>query len=88
MNNSLKHGAHLPIDDPQKRPRRGWIAQLISLVTMAVATNTRNIIAWLIDQIGVSSISTALVERTRRRDLTHGWTTAPANAPPETAATA
>ena len=42
----------------------------------------------LIDQIGVSSISTAPVERTRRRDLTHGWTTAPANAPPETAATA
>ncbi|WP_288785623.1 hypothetical protein [uncultured Microbacterium sp.] len=88
MNNSLKHGAHLPIDDPQKRPRRGWIAQLISLVTMVVATNTRKIIAWLIDQIGVSSISTAPVERTRRRDLTHGWTTAPANAPPETAATA
>ncbi|WP_281653369.1 hypothetical protein [Microbacterium aurum] len=79
MNSSLKHGAHLPIDDPQKRPRRGWIGQFISLVTMVVATNTRKIIAWLIDQIGVSSISTAPVARTRRRDLTHGWTTAPAN---------
>lgn len=71
MNNFLKHGAHLPIDDPQKRPRRRWIAQFISLVTMVVATNTRKIIAWLIDQIGVSSISTAPVERARRRDFAH-----------------
>ncbi len=81
MNNSLKHGAHMPINVPHLRPRRGWIAQLISLATMVVATNTRKIIEWLKGQIGVSSISSAPVERADRRDLSSGWTTDP-NAPP------
>lgn len=81
LNSSIKHGAFLPIDDPQKRPRRGWIAQYFALASMVVAMNTRKIIDWLIGQIGVTSISSAPVERAERRELDPGWTSTP-NAPP------
>lgn len=48
---------------------------------MVVAMNTRKIIDWLIGQIGVTSISSAPVERAERRELDPGWTSTP-NAPP------
>lgn len=82
VNKSLKDGRFAPVDDPEMRPRRGFIAQLFSITVMMAATNTRKIIAWLHAQVGVSSISSAPVRRERRRERTRGWTTQEANAPP------
>ncbi|KFC51324.1 hypothetical protein GY12_19080 [Micrococcus luteus] len=56
LNASLKNGAHMPIDT-QMRPRRGFAAQIVSLTVMVAATNTRKIIAWLHEQVGVTALS-------------------------------
>ena len=84
MNKSIKDGKFIPVDDAEMRPRRGWIAQLLSLVVMIAATNVRKIITWLFQQIGVSRIAAAPVKRKRRREATRGWTSDP-NAPPAAA---
>lgn len=81
MNKSIKDGKFIPVDDAEMRPRRGWIAQLLSLVVMIAATNVRKIINWLYAQVGVSRIAAAPVKRKRRREVTKGWTSDP-NAPP------
>lgn len=49
VNKSVKDGRFIPVDDPELRPRRGFIAQLFSLAVMIAATNVRKIIAWLSD---------------------------------------
>ncbi|MCM3578405.1 hypothetical protein M3686_09720 [Micrococcus luteus] len=86
LNASLKNGAHMSIDDTQMRPRRGFAAQIVSLAVMVAATNTRKIIAWLHEQIGVTPLSSASVKRARRRERTKGFTRAdefgPAYTPP------
>ncbi|WP_460828369.1 hypothetical protein [Nostocoides australiense] len=81
VNKSIKDGRFVPVDDPELRPRRGFIAQLFSLAVMVAATNVRKIIAWLHEQVGVSTISSAPVRRARRREVTKGWSIRP-NAPP------
>lgn len=81
VNKSIKDGRFIPVDDPELRPRRGFVAQLFSLAVMVAATNVRKIIAWLHEQVGISTISTAPVRHARRRDLTKGWSVVP-NAPP------
>lgn len=80
-NKSLKDGRFIPVDDPELRPRRGFIAQLFSLAVMIAATNVRKIITWLQEQVGVSNIAAAPIKRQRRREITKGWTIQP-NAPP------
>lgn len=86
LNASLKNGAHMPVDDTQMRPRRGFAAQIVALTVMVAATNTRKIIAWLHEQIGVTALSSAPVKRARRRERTAGFTQAdeygPAYLPP------
>lgn len=81
MNKSIKDGRFAPVDDAEMRPRRGWVAQLLSLVVMVAATNVRKIIDWLHGQVGLSRLSSAPVRRARRREITRGWTAEP-NAPP------
>lgn len=87
MNKSIKDGKFMPVDDAEMRPRRGWIAQLLSIVGMVAATNVRKIIDWLHAQVGISRLSSAPVRRARRREITKGWTAVP-NAPPAVAARA
>ena len=82
VNKSVKDGRFIPVDDPELRPRRGFIAQLFSLAVMIAATNVRKIIAWLSDQVGVTTIASAPIKRVRRREATRGWTTIEPNAPP------
>ena len=74
------------------RPCRRFAAQIISLTVMVAATNTRKIIAWLHEQIGVTPLSSAPVKRARRRERTAGFTradeygpayTSPGGLPPE-----
>lgn len=97
LNASLKNGAHTPVDDTQMRPRRGFAAQIVSLAVMVAATNTRKIIAWLHEQIGVTRLASAPVRRARRRERTAGFTqedeygpayTPPGGLPPERRETA
>lgn len=87
LNSSSKHGAHIPADDAQVRPRRGFVAQIIALTVIVAAVNTRKIIDWLHDQVGVTPLSSAPVETVRRRDRTIGYTEAdeygPAFDPPD-----
>jgi hypothetical protein len=81
MNKSIKDARFAPVDEPESRPRRGWIAQLLSLVVLVAASNVRKIVAWLYGHVGVSRIAAAPVRRKRRREATQGWTSVP-NAPP------
>lgn len=87
MNKSIKDGKFVPVDDAEMRPRRGWINQFLSLVTMVAATNVRKVIDWLHSQKGVTRVASVPLRRARRREVTRGWTVVP-NAPPDVAATA
>ena len=86
MNHSLKQNGSTRIDVPNNRPRRGWIAQFFALAMMVVATNTRKIIDWLLDNVENPTITTTPAKRARRRELTRGWTTTLPNGPPTIAA--
>lgn len=87
VNRSVKHGMFQTIKDPDKRPRRGWIAQFLAVTLMVAATNVRKIVAWFkdrADQTGPTPVSPR--RRARRRDLTDGYRSAPKNDPPDTLA--
>ena len=86
LNKSVKDGGFNPIDDPERRRRRGWAPQLIAIVVLIVATNTRKIIAWIEDRIDEAERP---VTRARRRVLSAGRklsSSADANAPPDSIA--
>lgn len=72
-----------PIDDTERRPRRGWIATLLAVVVMVASNNVRKIKDWLLERQGVATLEQhAPKKRARRRDLTNGYRLAPANDPP------
>lgn len=83
VNKSIKDGRFQPIDDTERRPRRGWIATLLAVVVMVAANNVRKIKDWLLERQGVATLEQRTPKkRARRRDLTNGYRLAPANDPP------
>lgn len=83
VNKSIKDGRFQPIKDTTRRPRRGWIATLLAVVVMVAANNVRKIKNWMLERQGVTAMEQRKPKkRARRRDLTNGYRTAPANDPP------
>jgi hypothetical protein len=83
VNKSIKDGRFQPIDDTERRPRRGWIATLLAVVVMVAANNVRKIKDWLLERQGVAALEQRKPKkRARRRDLTDGYRLAPSNDPP------
>lgn len=82
FNSSTKRGNFAPIDDPEWRPRRGWLAMLISALALVIATNARKIIAWAWATLDEQAGRLLPKKRARRRDLTKGYTQSLAQAPP------
>lgn len=65
------------------RTARGWIATLLAVVVMVAANNVRKIKDWLLERRGVPTMEQRKPKkRARRRDLTGGYRTSPANDPP------
>lgn len=82
INRSNKRGYYAPLNDPDWRPRRGWLNALIAGLAMIIATNVRKIIAWAWDQMDLANGYQKPRRRKRRRELSAGFTKPIALGPP------
>lgn len=74
INRTNKRGYFAPINDPDWRPRRGWLNALIAGVAMILANNVRKIIRWAWERMDLANGYQKPKPRKRRRELTKGYT--------------
>lgn len=74
INRTNKRGYFAPINDPDWRPRRGWLNALIAGVAMILANNVRKIIRWAWERMDLANGYQKPKPRKRLRELTKGYT--------------